>query len=96
MTIQSQPIEAMPDVYRYGNRAVEYLEPLIYSFGLRTILLFPVITKTDQKKVSSQHALHVGEDDDEPADSNLSLRNSGTHIQRIFTQSFPTPLHRTL
>lgn len=36
----------MPEVNRYGcNRAVEYLEPLVYSFGLRAVLLFPVVGK---------------------------------------------------
>lgn len=44
-----EPIESMPNVYRYGcNRAIEYLEPLVNSYGLKSVLLFPVVTKKDQ------------------------------------------------
>ena len=50
-----EPIESMPSVYRYGcNRAIEYLEPLIHSFGLRSVLLFPVVTKLDKVRLDAK------------------------------------------
>jgi len=57
-----ESIEGMPDVYRYGcNRAIEYLEPLVYSFGLRAVLLFPVVTKSKRE----EQELVDGEDEDD-------------------------------
>ncbi|XP_015792873.1 delta-aminolevulinic acid dehydratase [Tetranychus urticae] len=40
-----QEISSMPEVYRYGvNRAIEYLSGLVNDKGLRSILLFPVVS----------------------------------------------------
>lgn len=60
-----EPIESMPDVNRYGcNSAIKYLEPLVYSFGLRSVLLFPVMTKSDHENLETAHTLDVDEDSD--------------------------------
>lgn len=68
-------IENMPEVYRYGcNRAIEYLEPLVYSFGLRAVLLFPVVTKADQEKVDAK--IKSGDEDEDDEDGIVSSTNS--------------------
>lgn len=57
-----EAIESMPEVYRYGcNSAVDYLEPLVNKYGLRAVLLFPVVTKSDRVKLDS----HSDDDDDD-------------------------------
>lgn len=67
-----EPIGSMPDVHRYGvNRAIEYLEPLVYSFGLRAVLLFPVVTKPDLAQLED-------EDDDDEDDRSSSGREKIT------------------
>lgn len=80
-----EPIGAMPDVNRYGvNTAIKYLEPLVYSFGLRAVLLFPVVTKPDPEKLASGNI--DGEDDDDDIynhsssgrEINSSSNSSGT------------------
>lgn len=64
-----EPIEAMPDVNRYGvDSAVEYLEPLVYSYGLRAVLLFPVVTKSDKVRLDDEEQ-EVSDDDDEADDT---------------------------
>lgn len=74
-TIES--IETMPEVYRYGcNRAIEYLEPLVYSFGLRAVLLFPVITKADQDRFDAR--LKSGDEDVDDDGIISSINSSGT------------------
>lgn len=71
-----EAIESMPGVYRYGsNRAIEYLDPLVTTFGLRAILLFPVVTKSDQAKLE---ALDSDDDDDEDDDSTSSAAESNS------------------
>lgn len=79
-----EPIGAMPNVNRYGvNTAIKYLEPLVYSYGLRAVLLFPVVTKPDPEKVA---AGQIDDEDDDDMDDrsssgreiNSSLNSSGT------------------
>lgn len=61
-----EPIESMPEVYRYGgSRAIEYLEPLVYSLGLRSVLLFPVVTKSDKAKINTQSDGKASDSDDD-------------------------------
>jgi len=69
-----EPIDSMPGVFRYGaNRALEYLEPLVYSFGLRSVLLFPVATKADKMKLSAETKNNADDsDEDDDAASNSS------------------------
>lgn len=72
-----EPIETMPEVYRYGcNRAIEYLEPLVYSFGLRAVLLFPVVTKIDQERLDAKLNVGVEVQDDDDEDEIVSSTNS--------------------
>lgn len=60
-----EPIEAMPDVYRYGcNSALEYLEPLVNRYGLRSVLLFPVVTRTDLANDDDNQEEEEDDDDD--------------------------------
>lgn len=59
-------IESMPGVFRYGcNRVIEYLEPLVYSFGLRAVLLFPVIYKETPHSKSLIQKYRVSDDSDD-------------------------------
>lgn len=66
-------IDSMPEVYRYGcNRAVEYLEPLVREYGLRAVLLFPVVTKSDQARLDAL----TDDSDDENDDISSSAASS--------------------
>lgn len=68
-----EKIDSMPEVYRYGGvKAIEYLEPLVYNYGLRAILLFPVVTKSDQANVE----LLANEDDDDDNNQIISPNSS--------------------
>lgn len=72
-----EAIESMPGVCRYGcNRAIEYLEPLIYSFGLRAILLFPVITKSAHQTKPNHSTLDESDDDEAVEDSDRGILSS--------------------
>lgn len=86
-----EPIESMPDVNRYGcNTAVKYLEPLVYSFGLRAVLLFPVVTKA--QSVSEDQVGFVGgdsndQDDEEDDDDDDTDFTSSSSEQSLTTES---------
>lgn len=77
-----EPIDSMPDVYRYGcNRAIEYLEPLVTSYGLKSVLLFPVVTKKDQKdeEESDDAQSDVDEDDNITEEVSSSSASQYSH-----------------
>lgn len=74
-----EPIDTMPEVYRYGcNKAIEYLDPLVNKFGLRSVLLFPVVTKTDRIRLDDESISdedgdeNVDDDDNEDANEIMS------------------------
>lgn len=59
-----EAIESMPEVYRYGcNTAIDYLAPLVDKHGLRSILLFPVVTKIDRVRLDNDRDAMSDEDD---------------------------------
>lgn len=71
-----ESIESMPDVYRYGcNTAIDYLDPLVNKYGLRAVLLFPVVTKTDRVELDNEG---VEMSDSEHDDSSEGRSNSSS------------------
>lgn len=47
-----QPIDSLPEVSRMGvNKCLEYLRPLVSDYGLKSVLLFPVME--GEKRVSN-------------------------------------------
>lgn len=68
----TEAIDAMPGVNRYGcNKAIEYLEPLVSTYGLRAILLFPVIGDSSVTKNGPKSALDIGDDDEDDEDEEI-------------------------
>lgn len=88
-----ETIESMPEVYRYGcNRAIEYLEPLVYKHGLRSVLLFPVVTKSEKDKMDAARDSdnNSSDSDDGPAESSddsSSVRSSSRSRRRYSSSS---------
>lgn len=85
-----ESIDSMPGVHRYGcNTAMEYLEPLVYS-GLRSVLLFPVITRSDRVKLDAEDVSdddHVDGDDEEEEDGEDTSTGSNSSASQYSSPS---------
>ena len=54
-----EAIKGLPDQYRFSvDTLVEFLEPLVSHRGLRSVLLFGVITDPSKKSPTAAHATH--------------------------------------
>lgn len=77
-----EPIESMPGVYRFGcNKAMDYLEPLVFSYGLRAVLLFPVMTKSDQTRFKTSETSSHGDIEDNSEGEILSSSEQSSNEQ---------------
>lgn len=64
-----ESINSMPDVFRYGcNKIINYLEPLVKVHNLKSVLLFPVPSKSDVELVKNQLVQNTSIEPDEDND----------------------------
>lgn len=90
-----ETISSMPDVFRYGcNRAIDYLEPLINKYGLKSVLLFPVPSKSDiesaKAKIVRGGIIEVDDSDQDTSSPSLNSSCSSQASSPSLTNSSDT------
>lgn len=91
-----EQIPSMPGVFRYGcNEAIKYLQPLVEQYSLQAVLLFPVMTKSDQLKFTARESLRKAntparirnhnDDDDDASDQEILSSSTNTNSSHRYS-----------